>query len=73
MNMLPQDAYMTLYYDEEGKPYQKEPALEKLRGLIRLQINYDMYQKLFRDKDSHKRATLRAVYSKNAVDRKSVV
>ncbi|WP_315287244.1 SusD family outer membrane lipoprotein NanU [Tannerella forsythia] len=68
MNMLPQDAYMTLYYDEEGKPYQKEPALEKLRGLIRLQINYDMYQKLFRDEDSRKRATLKAVYSKDKDD-----
>ncbi len=65
INMLPQDAYMTLYYDEEGKSYKEEPAAKKLRGLIRLQINYDIYQKMFRDEDTRKRATLKAVYKKD--------
>lgn len=64
-NMLPQDAYMNLYYDEEGNSFADEPAEEKLRGLIRLQINFDMYQKVFRDDDPRKRATFRAVYEKN--------
>lgn len=68
-NMLPQDAYMTLFYDEEGKSYKEEPASKKLRGLIRFQINYDIYQKMFRDEDTRKRATLKAVYKKDENDK----
>lgn len=64
-NMLPQDAYMNLYYDEEGNAFADAPAAEKLRGLIRLQVNYDMYQKAFLDNDPRKRSTLRAVYEKD--------
>lgn len=64
-NMLPQDAYINLYYDEEGISYADQPTEEKLRGLIRFQVNYDIYDKIFRDDDPRKRSTLKAVYEKD--------
>ncbi|MCD7937683.1 MAG: RagB/SusD family nutrient uptake outer membrane protein, partial [Tannerellaceae bacterium] len=64
-NLLPQDSYMNLYYREDGIPFAAEPAAEKLRGLVRFQINPDIYQKGYHDSDLRKRATLKAVYAKN--------
>jgi len=63
-NMLPQDAYINLYCDEDGTNFADYAAADKLRGLIRFQVNYDLYQKAFRDDDPRKRSTLKAVYTK---------
>lgn len=62
---LPQDAYINLYCDEEGVGFGDYAPVDKLRGLVRLQINYDLYHKGFRDDDPRKRSTLKAVYQKD--------
>lgn len=64
-NMLPQDTYMILFYDEQGDSFADEPVAEKQRGLIRFQLNYDIYDKAYSDNDPRKRSTLKAVYEKN--------
>jgi len=64
-NFLPQDAYINLYCDEEGVNFGDYAPADKMRGLVRFQINYDFYQKGFRDDDPRKRSTLKAVYQKN--------
>lgn len=63
--MLPQDNYMVLYFDENGNSFANQPAAEKLRGLVRFQVNYDLYHTAFRDDDIRKRETLKATYLKN--------
>ncbi len=63
-NFLPQDAYINLYYQENGTPYSQQAAADRTRGMIRMQPNYDTYQKIFRDDDPRKRATLTTVWQK---------
>ncbi len=63
--MLPQNTYINQYYMEDGTSFSTLTAEERIQGIIRFQINYDIYQKVFRDEDKRKRATLKAVYRKD--------
>lgn len=66
-NLLPQQAYMNngSYYDETGTNI-KETKDSQINGLTRLAIKKDLYFKLYREGDSRKTASLKAVYNKNA-------
>lgn len=65
-NLVPQQAYMNsgTYFDENGTPFAKTKDAE-LNGLMRLQIKKDFYSKVFRDGDTRKAASLKAVYTKD--------
>lgn len=63
-NFLPQDAYINLYYDENGVNFGDYAAADKIRGLIRFQINFDFYHKGYYDDDPRKRSTLKAAHQK---------
>ncbi len=63
-NLVPQQAYASLYYDETGTP-MSETEDGELNGLIRLQIKKDIYTKLFREGDTRKANSIKAVYKKN--------
>lgn len=62
-NLIPQQVYIGLYYNEDFISFTQLPDAQ-FNGLIRLQPRYDLYQKVFRDSDTRKRASLRAVYKK---------
>lgn len=67
-NFLPQDAYINLYCDENGVNFGDYAAADKVRGLIRFQINFDFYHTAYHDNDPRKRSTLKAAYQKNDAD-----
>lgn len=62
--LVPQQAYASLYYDETGTP-MSETEDGELAGLIRLQTKKDIYTKLFREGDTRKANSVKAVYKKN--------
>lgn len=62
--MQPQQAYMTATYcNAEGVSFKDLPE-GTINGLIRLQIRYDLYHKLFLDGDTRKAASMTPVYKK---------
>lgn len=63
-NMIPQKEYMANYFTEDGTPYMEVPGFN-LNGLIRFQVNYDFYHKVYRENDTRLDGTLAAVYSKD--------
>ncbi|WP_347288134.1 SusD family outer membrane lipoprotein NanU [Parabacteroides distasonis] len=60
-NMVPQKEYMANYCTEDGTPYLKVSGFN-LNGLIRYQVNYDFYWKVYRDRDTRKEGTLLPIY-----------
>lgn len=65
-NLVPQQAYMTSgkYFDEKGVSYADTKDAE-MNGLIRLQIKKDFYSKVFREGDTRKAGSVKAVYTKD--------
>ncbi|WP_073348371.1 SusD family outer membrane lipoprotein NanU [Bacteroides congonensis] len=68
-NLVPQQAYMTSgnYFDENGVSFAETKDAE-LNGLIRLQIKKDFYDKVFREGDTRKAGSVKAVYVKEGED-----
>lgn len=68
-NLVPQQAYMTSgsYFDENGVSFAETKDAE-LNGLIRLQIKKDFYNKVFREGDTRKAGSVKAVYVKEGED-----
>lgn len=64
-NMVPQKEYMANYCNIEGTPFPKIPGFN-LNGLIRYQVKYNFYQKVFREGDSRLEGTLLPIYQKQA-------
>lgn len=62
-NMIPQKEYMANYCNAEGTPFMETPGFN-LNGLIRYQVNYNFYWKVYRESDSRRDATLTPVYEK---------
>lgn len=64
-NLVPQQAYMTSgsYFDENGVSFAETKDAE-LNGLIRFQIKKDFYNKVFREGDTRKAGSVKAVYMK---------
>lgn len=62
-NMIPQKEYMANYCDATGTPFLQVDGFN-LNGLIRYQVNYNFYHKVYRDGDTRKEGTLTAVYQK---------
>lgn len=62
-NMVPQKEYMANYCDDKGTPFLEIPGFN-LNGLIRFQVNYDFYWKVYREGDNRWQGTLTPVYQK---------
>lgn len=62
-NMLPQQLYIPNFCNAEGVSFKDLPESE-LNGMIRLQLQDDLYHKLYRDGDVRRDATLTSVYKK---------
>lgn len=58
-NMVPQNAYLPTYFDKDGNKFGSQ-----LNGLVRLGLKRDLYQKLYREKDS-RMANITGVFKKN--------
>lgn len=63
-NMVPQKEYISNYCTGDGTPYTEVPGFD-LNGLIRLQVNYNFYHKVYRPGDSRLDGTLLAAYQKD--------
>lgn len=64
--LVPQQAYMTSgnYFDENGTSFADTNDAE-LNGLIRLQLKKGIYTQAFREGDTRKAGSIKAVYVKN--------
>lgn len=60
-NLVPQQAYAALYYDENGTKMSQTSDGE-LNGLVRLQTKKDIFTKLFREGDTRKAGSIKGVY-----------
>lgn len=62
-NLVPQQAYATLFCDETGTP-MSETLDGELNGLTRLQVKKGIFTKLFREGDTRKAGSIKGVYKK---------
>lgn len=62
-NMIPQQLYLPNFCNSEGVSFKELPESE-LNGMIRFQLQDDLYHKLYRDGDVRRDATLTPVYKK---------
>lgn len=64
MTMVMNQANFGTYYDENGT-LLNETEMADMSGLIRYQIEQDLYTQLFREGDNRKLYSLKGIYSKN--------
>lgn len=62
-NMVPQREYMVNYCDETGTPFTEIEGYN-FHGLMRYQVKKDHYTKTFREGDTRRDGSLKAVYQK---------
>ena len=64
MSMVMNQQYFSSYCDENGTPPAKSEMAD-MNGLIRYQIEQDLYTQLFRKGDTRKANTMKGVYAKD--------
>lgn len=64
LNMVPLKANQLIYFDENFISFKDMPE-ESYDGLIRFAMKNELYTKVYHDKDSRKRVTMKAVYEQD--------
>ena len=62
-NMITQQLYLPNFYNGKGESFKNLPE-SQLNGMIRFQLQHDLFHKLYRDDDSRRDACLTSVYQK---------
>lgn len=65
MNMVMNQQFFASYCDENGTPLS-ETEIADINGLIRYQVEQDLYTQLFRDGDSRKDGSIKGIYSEES-------
>lgn len=62
-NMIPQQLYIPNFCNAQGVSFKELPEAQ-LNGMIRFQLQHDLFHKLYRDDDARRNACLTSVYQK---------
>lgn len=65
LNMVMNQANFGTYYDESGK-LLNETEMADMNGLIRYQVEQDLYTQLFREGDTRKAGSIKGIYNKES-------